>query len=137
MFWECSGNNACKLRSVFDAQDLQAGAGGGVQLGGAAYQTDGHGHFYAAGQVAARGHFPMCQAAVVAVACCIGVCTGFDCTGVIARGHYHSGHPVHDAFVVGGGAVGVYGSELVGTDDTVAHGCSTDCFGFPDATSPG
>ena len=56
------------------------------------------------------------------------MCACFDGAPVVAGGDDDRVHAVHDAFVVGRGAVGISRGEGIGGDDAIAHGLAFEGF---------
>jgi hypothetical protein len=104
----------------FHAHQFDRGLRGGVDLGRAADDSHRHRHFERADEVSVRVFAPGGERGVLSVFHGVGVRARFNGAPVVAGGNDHRVHAVHDAFVVGGGAVRVHGGEGVGGDDPVA-----------------
>ena len=110
-----------QFRALRRAQQAVVQAHGGVGLEGTAHGADLHRHLDLAHEVAVRIGVPAGQRAVATVARGIGVGCGFDGAEVVAGGDGHGVDAVHDALVVGGGAVWIDQRQVVRQNDAVAH----------------
>ena len=84
-------------------------------------QTDCHGQFDGAAQVAVRILLPVGQRRVCALVSGVGVGTRLDGAPILPAGEGDGRDGVHDALVVRGGPEGVSLGEMVGLDDAVDH----------------
>ena len=113
--------NFCQLLGGFHAKDAQRQLGQRMGFRCAAHQAHGHGHFQSTDQIARRVFFPGGQGAVMTIAAGIGVGARLDRSPVIARGNDQRVDPVHDAFVVCGGAVRVNHRKIVSIQNAFNH----------------
>ena len=95
-------------------KNFQTESSGGVYLGSATHKSDSHGQLDSASKIAIGRCFPCGEAGVAPGASCVGVCTSLHGTRVVASGQHHGTHAIHDALVVGGGAVGVGVGKMIG-----------------------
>ena len=56
--------------------------------------------------------------------------TGLNCSPVIACGDHNRINPVHDAFIVGGGPIGIDNGQRAGFDNALGHALARKGFGF-------
>ena len=79
-----------------------------------AHQPQRHGHFNGSDQATFAVLLPCGQGTIVTIAAGIGVSARLHRSPVVTGGHYQGIDAIHDAFVVGGGAVGVGVGKMIG-----------------------
>ena len=112
-------NDLRQFGGGFYTHQFQCCPGAGVNLGCPANDPNCQRHLKAADQVPISILSPCAQARVAAIASCICVSTGFNRAPVIPGGNHDGIHAVHNALVVGGGAVGIDGGESPGCNHTL------------------
>ena len=110
-----------QFRGAFYIKQSKGRAGGGVRFGGAADQAKCHRHFQSADKLAVAVKFPARQGRITARTAGKGMGAGFNGPPVIAGGNDNRINAVHDAFVVGGGAIGVDNRQRAGLDNALCH----------------
>jgi len=115
------GDDLTQICGVFDAHQFQIGFCGRVNTRCAANDANRERQCQAALQTAVLGPAPGAQAFVASVTRGVSMRAGFHCPPVIASCQQNRVHTVHNALVMGGGAVGVCLGKSPGFNHAVSH----------------